>query len=108
MRCLSNIGMTSRLQQSKSTSATDLHSLVHSTPVIKSIRKTYSLPNLTIDKEFVVSNTSSFVVEMSTHTTDTPYQLSDVAHVLHDHLCAIVAGRIVYMALMYLTKEKWS
>jgi hypothetical protein len=104
MRRLSNTGMPSRLQHR---SATDLHSLGKVTPFIKQVRKTYSLPNLTIDKDFVVSNTSSFVVEMSTHAT-TPYQLSDVAHVLHDHLYAIIAGRIVYMALMYLTKEKWS
>lgn len=108
MRRLSNSGMVSRLQQHKSTSATDLHTLVNVTPVVKTVRKTHSLPNLIIDKDFVVSNASSFVVEMSTHGTNTPHQLSDVAQVLHDHLYAVIAGRVVYMALMYLTKNKWS
>jgi len=70
------------------------------------MRKINSLPNLNIDKDFVISNVSSFAVELTSHGTNTPLQFTDVGQVLHEHLYAVIAGRIVYMAMMHATKDK--
>ena len=86
----------------KPKSYSDLHSLVP--PSDKTLmRKVRSLS--VINKDFVVSSTSSVVVDMSTHIHDI-HQMSDVSTMMFDHVHMFIASQVLYVAVMRITALK--
>ena len=74
-----------------------------STGLAKPVRKIKSNP--TISSDFVISSTSSIIVDLSSHVKEV-HELSDVGTIVYDHIHMFVMSQLMYLALTRIMKSK--